>query len=999
MDSTAQTLMSQLRQRPLDAAILEALRSHCEAAEDPATWAEALEYHIRAAEGADADPIALGRLHFEVGNLYRDHLRRLDRAVQHYRAAADCDPAQRPAIAAARALFAEAGKWDQVAKLAALEAESLPVGAKRANLLAELADVLLKRLGDRPGAVDTLRDALDSAPANLDLRHQLATTLLDMADHESDADVAHQLRFEAADSLTEMAKRVTDDYAFAYAEAALDAVPNHHAALAVLEAIAPRVDRDDAVAMRWVAALQVAPSDPGARVIRLKLARAYEVAGQLQDARACLEPIATSGDPEARALLASLTPAESSRPLALFVSDDPFPDSDVSLADELVASGALQREPSARMRVDESEDLGEVTARAAVPEPTRIMTPAERTASLAGADEEELLTVPGVPESLQHADLPQSTPAAVQPDAGAAEALVIAQQADRLLEELQRDLNAADAVEPAKSPAPVVESSQPAREGVLGDDDLTPVPGAQIEPDARETQGADFHGVDALLATEDARPDARSSKAGTHDAHDFAEDLASSEIEVVDADTDDVADVSDDELLREPTSPGVLQAARGPQEALPSEAPPSTVSTVPPPFPRRTRSQPAEVPAESEPVDALTALRAELGRLLKFRDRRGAAEVAERLFAQGITDADVISAVEDQYRATRDFRRMRDFAVRLAALPSLSDDQKITRLREAAILSESKLGDVEGTATALTGLLVLRPSDDEAFGKLKRMYQRLGRFDDLAQLLADTSEALATPREQADRLRELFALQRDKRKSPADAIEALERARTVDPGDIADVVALHDMYRAVGRFADAAAMLRVRISAVEEPVERVPLLVELAETLESRLSDLPAAYAATTEALRIAPHQLESLDRAARIETSLQRFDLLVITLRKKLATVEGPARLPLLLRISDLVMGELNAPADAVDVLREALTLAAGDRALWNKAAIAFDAAEQSAELDERLAENLAHGRDTSLRFELGSMLAERREATGDLDGAIAAREAQLALRRDEST
>jgi hypothetical protein len=108
---------------------------------------------------------------------------------------------------------------------------------------------------------------------------------------------------------------------------------------------------------------------------------------------------------------------------------------------------------------------------------------------------------------------------------------------------------------------------------------------------------------------------------------------------------------------------------------------------------------------------------------------------------------------------------------------------------------------------------------------------------------------------------------------------------------------------------------------------------------------------------------------------------------------------LPLLLRISDLVMGELNAPADAVDVLREALTLAAGDRALWNKAAIAFDAAEQSAELDERLADVLAHGRDTSLRFELGSMLAERREAAGDLDGAIAAREAQLALRRDEST
>jgi len=1027
MDSTAQTLMSQLRQRPLDAAILEALRSHCEAAEDPATWAEALEYHARAAEGADADPIALGRLHFELGNLYRDHLRRLDRAVQHYRAAADCDPAQRPAIAAARALFAEAGKWDQVAKLASLEAESLPAGAKRANLLAELADVLVKRLGDRPGAVEALRDALESAPSNLDLRHQLATNLLDMADQEVDADKALGLRVEAAHALTEMAKRVTDDYAFAYAEAALDAVPNHEGALGLLESIAPRVDRDDAVAMRWVAALQASPSDPGARVIRLKLARAYEVAGQLSDAKACLEPIATADDPEARALLASLSPAEKSRPLALFVSDDPFPGSDISLADELVASGALHREPSTRLRVDESEDLGEVTARAAVPESTRIMTPDERKASLAGAEEEEVLTVPGVPETLREViggtqqgvgasspavrsadaigsekdDLTRPARAAETDEAGATQALAVAQEADRLLEELQRDLVPPDMSERAHTQGLGADAGSAGPAAVLGDFDLTPVPGELEAYAAGGEQSGDKQELDAQLSqlsTDGAPGDSVDTETDAHDRHASVEDLASSEIEVMDADGDDITDVSDDELLREPTSPGVLQAVAARLDEL-GEAPRSVISTVPPPVPRRARSQPAEAPADPEPVDELTALRNELARLLKFRDRRGAAELAERLFAQGITDAEVISAMEDQFRATRDFRRMRDFALRLAALPELGEEHSINRLREAAILSESKLGDVEGTATALTGLLARRPSDDEAFGKLKRMYQRLGRFDDLAQLLAETAMALATPREQADRFRELFTLHRDKRKSPADAVDALERARAVDPGDLADVIALHDMYRLVGRHADVAAMLRVRVSATEEPVERVPLLVELAEVLEAHLSDVPAAYAATTEALRIAPHHAESLDRAARIETSLQRFDLLVTTLRKKLATLEGPARLPLLLRISDLIMGELNAPADAVDVLREATTLAAGDLALWNKAAIAFDAAGASAELDERLGEVLAHGRDTSLRFDLGGMLAERREAANDLAGAISAREAQLALRREEST
>jgi len=171
MDATAQNLMAQLRQNPLDPNLLEELRRYCERVGDPSTWADALEHHARAASLAEADPIELGRLHFELGNLYRDQLGRSDRAIAHYRSAIDFDAAQRPAIAAARAIFSEAGKWDQVAKLLAREAESLPVGQKRAALLRERASVLTKRLSDVPAAIDRLksegvhlRNAMESGP-------------------------------------------------------------------------------------------------------------------------------------------------------------------------------------------------------------------------------------------------------------------------------------------------------------------------------------------------------------------------------------------------------------------------------------------------------------------------------------------------------------------------------------------------------------------------------------------------------------------------------------------------------------------------------------------------------------------------------------------------------------------------------------------------------------------------------------------------------------------
>ena len=130
MDATATQLMARLRQSPLDPHSLEAVRRYCDDRADFPTLAEALDLHVRALTEVEADPAEIGRLHVMLGNLWRDQLRRPERALAHYRAAIDFDAAQRGAMSAARAIFADAGRWDQVAKLLSREAESLPPGAR-----------------------------------------------------------------------------------------------------------------------------------------------------------------------------------------------------------------------------------------------------------------------------------------------------------------------------------------------------------------------------------------------------------------------------------------------------------------------------------------------------------------------------------------------------------------------------------------------------------------------------------------------------------------------------------------------------------------------------------------------------------------------------------------------------------------------------------------------------------------------------------------------------
>ena len=47
------------------------------------------------------------------------------------------------------------------------------------------------------------------------------------------------------------------------------------------------------------------------------------------------------------------------------------------------------------------------------------------------------------------------------------------------------------------------------------------------------------------------------------------------------------------------------------------------------------------------------------------------------------------------------------------------------------MLSESKLGDLDGTIAAWRALLALSPADDEGNNKLRKLYTRHGRWDDL----------------------------------------------------------------------------------------------------------------------------------------------------------------------------------------------------------------------------------------------------------------------------
>ncbi|MET0282978.1 MAG: hypothetical protein ABW352_00850 [Polyangiales bacterium] len=979
-----------MRQNPLDFAVLDELRQHCESTGSFAVWAEALEHHARAANEAEVDPVELGRLHFELGNLYRDQLGQSELALNHYRTAMDFDAAQRPAIAAARKIYAEAGAWPNVAELLAQEAESLPAGLKRAAAYAELAELQRERLGDREEAVNSLLEAIEAAPEDLQPRHQLATMLLDDADHAPDAQDATDKRDTAADLLAGMASEVSDDYALAYLEAALDAVPDHEDSLTQLEALAPRMQRGDVLAPRWLGAIRAGRDPALTRSLRLKMARAYIAVGQLPDARICLEPLLSRGDDEAESLAKQSVrppPPDAEELLSaellldeVAASDEPVRESfadelaaidslgkdeardplaDLAMLDRADSEQALDEEaPAGKKRKPESEPTASVGRKSKPPRKSKAPAEGKRKSKAPRNRESQPVVEPEPPL--------EDLASALEPDSAAG--------AETILEITARE--AVSAPEPTAHervtsvpPAPMAQE-----EGRAGSAP-PPLPSRRAsEPPAEPLESAPPRHSSTPpplpKCSEPPKPAVYTPPSLDDDADPFAEQTQPRAQPLTLAELNALTG-EDQNLIFAPQAEDV-----GDSDVVESEV---------------THVSPAEDPGVAE----LRGLRTELAKRLRFRDRRGAAEVAEALLAQGIFDNDAIHAMEEHYRLSRDFKKLRDLCEQLAAEPSFGKDARAGRLREAVLLSESKLGDQEGAVRNLRSLLALEPDDAEAFAKLRTSLRRAQSWNDLAELLKSRADSIATGPGRAELYRELGALQREKRSDHEAALSAYASAAELDPGNVDDAVVLSGLYAGAGRYAEAAAAYELRVEHAQ-PNEQPGLLATLAQIYEDKLHEDERAQYALERWRALAPNKPEPLNALVRVLERRGEFRALVDALTTQLEQVPAAQRGPLHARIAQVAFDKLGDAQRAADSYGEAIVRAPQDASLWQQATPAYEKAGRGQELDELLWGIANSSRDRANSSLVFDHLAITREARGDQAGAITAREAQYALTQE---
>lgn len=256
----------------------------------------------RAAE-SDEIRLELGVMHEELGRIWSESLSQPKKALEHFNRAIEFDGSNVYAIYGAREISKSLGQWNEAFALYDREFSLERDPARRVALMRDEASAR-RAAGDLPGASRALLRARENGSDDAGLQQEYASTVIERI--TGGEDVSAQERTLATELLVGLAEAYDGEHGLAYSVGALDIQPGHDRALQLYAYYARMLQREEDVALRYLAYLRANPNGAMAADARWLLAASYEAANQIEESIQLLEPLRAAGDSRATSKLHEL---------------------------------------------------------------------------------------------------------------------------------------------------------------------------------------------------------------------------------------------------------------------------------------------------------------------------------------------------------------------------------------------------------------------------------------------------------------------------------------------------------------------------------------------------------------------------------------------------------------------------------------------------------------------------------------------------------------------
>ena len=226
---------------------------------------------------------------------------------------------------------------------------------------------------------------------------------------------------------------------------------------------------------------------------------------------------------------------------------------------------------------------------------------------------------------------------------------------------------------------------------------------------------------------------------------------------------------------------------------------------------------------------------------------------------------------------------------------------KATIHYRAGEICESRLRDPDGAITRYQQALLLSPGYLPAQQALERIFERLGRWADLAAMLEQDVLQAEGPTDSVARLGTLASLYETRMGDSERALECLHRALDLDPTHLPSLRHAQRLAEKVGRWRDLVDLLEREAGQAKDSKQVVALRHRAAEVLDGRLADPSAAVVAYEKLLGVSPPYLPALTALGRLYAEGARWRDLASLYRSEAAVAPAERAAQLLLKVGEL--------------------------------------------------------------------------------------------------
>ncbi|MBX3188743.1 MAG: protein kinase [Labilithrix sp.] len=258
-------------------------------------------------------------------------------------------------------------------------------------------------------------------------------------------------------------------------------------------------------------------------------------------------------------------------------------------------------------------------------------------------------------------------------------------------------------------------------------------------------------------------------------------------------------------------------------------------------------------------------LRAEAAEILELRlnDLARARDLYAAVLADDPGHARAGEAMARVAERTGDFQTLAQILERKAE--ARRGVEKAEALVKVAEVYEDHLNDLPEATRRFEGVLAIDPANLNALKGLDRIFNRVGKYRELLEVLERQIALAATPRQKINLYERIAALHDEEFLDHTHAAEALEAILAIDPANDNALTALARHYRALDKWEPAVAIYDKHASVTGDENRKIELLLAKARTLAEQIGSPERATKAYEQILSTQPAHAGALEALAHL--------------------------------------------------------------------------------------------------------------------------------------